>query len=34
MLMVSDYFTDIHLRAEYSGNRKKIIDKKLIFKNK
>jgi hypothetical protein len=32
MLMVSDYSIKIQLRAGYSDDRKKIIDKKLISK--
>jgi len=32
MSMISDYSTNIQLIAGYSDNRKKIIDKKLIFK--
>ena len=34
MLIVLDYFTNIHLRVKYSDNRTKIILKKLIFTNK
>ncbi len=32
MSIVLDYFTNIQLRVKYSGNRTKIIIKKLIFK--
>lgn len=32
--MVFDYFTDIQFLSEYSGYKKVIIGKKLIFKNK
>jgi hypothetical protein len=32
MSMTLDYSINIHLRAGYSDDRKKIIDKKLIFR--